>query len=141
MVTGHIQRIALLSSAYLGPVQYYSKIISYTLVLIERCETYHKQTYRNRCIILSANGPLVLSIPVIEGPKAKAPMKDLRLSYDHKWQQIHWRGIISAYKNSPFFDYYADAIAPYYHQQKWKYLIDYNNNVLPHYKLSFKKIT
>ena len=119
--------IALLSSAYLGPVQYYSKMVSYPLVLIERFETYHKQSYRNRCIILSANGPQVLSIPVKGGPGTKSAMNELELSYDHKWQQIHWRSIVSAYKNSPFFDYCADGLEPFYHKQIWKYLIDFNN--------------
>lgn len=125
----HYQHIALLSSAYIGPVQYYTKIISYPLIYIERYETYHKQSYRNRCIILSSNGPLVLSIPVLEGPRAKAPMNDLQLSWDHNWQQIHWRSIFSAYKNSPFFDFYADDLAPFYHERKWKYLIDYNSEI------------
>jgi hypothetical protein len=129
METGQIHRIALLSSAYLGPVQYYAKIISYDLILIERFETYHKQSYRNRCIIYGANGPLVLSIPVFEGPRAKAPMRELQLTYDHNWQQIHWRSIMSAYKNSPFFEYYADDLAPYYHEKKWKYLIDFNSGI------------
>jgi hypothetical protein len=122
-------RIALLSSAYLGPVQYYSKIVSYAQIFIERYETYHKQSYRNRCIILGANSPLVLSIPVMEGPRAKAPMHELQLSYDHNWQKIHWRSISSAYKNSPFFDYYADDLASFYHERKWKYLIDFNSEI------------
>jgi hypothetical protein len=129
MDNGNWNRIALLSSAYLGPVQYYSKIVSYPLILIERFETYHKQSYRNRCIILSANGPLVLSIPIVEGPRAKAKMYELQLSYDHNWQEIHWRSIVSAYKNSPFFDYYADELAPFYHERHWKYLIDYNSEI------------
>jgi hypothetical protein len=129
MDNGHNNRIALLSNAYLGPVQYYSKIVSYLLVLIELFETYHKQSYRNRCIILGANGPLVLSIPVLDGPRAKASMNEIQLSYDHNWQQIHWKSIVSAYKNSPFFDHYSDELAPFYHQRNWKYLIDYNSEI------------
>ena len=129
MDASHNQRAALLSSAYLGPIQYYSKLVSYPQILIERYETYHKQSYRNRCIILAANGLLDLSIPVLEGPRAKAPMHELQLSYDHNWQQIHWRSISSAYKNSPFFEYYADDLAPYYHERKWKYLIDFNSGI------------
>ena len=121
--------IALLSSAYLGPVQYYSKIISYPRIFIERFETYHKQSYRNRCIIYAANGPLVLSIPVFEGPRAKASMRELQLTYDHNWQQLHWRSIFSAYKNSPYFEYYADDLAPYYHEKRWQYLIDFNSGI------------
>jgi hypothetical protein len=129
MEAEHIQEIALLSSAYLGPIQYYTKIVSYPQIFIERYETYHKQSYRNRCIISSANGPLVLSIPILEGPRAKAPMHELQLSYDHNWQQIHWRSITAAYKNSPFFEYYADDLALFYHERKWKYLIDFNSRV------------
>lgn len=119
----------LLSSAYLAPVQYYSKLIFYNQIFIERFETYHKQSYRNRCIILAANGPLVLSIPVLGGPGAKDPMHSLQLSYDHNWQHLHWNSIVSAYKNSPFFDYYADDLAPFYHAKKWKYLIDFNTEI------------
>jgi len=122
-------QIALLSSAYLGPVQYYTKIVSYQQIFIERYENYHKQSYRNRCIIHTANGPLILSIPVLEGPRAKAPMHELQLSYDYNWQLLHWRSIISAYKNSPFFEYYADDLAPYFHEKKWKYLIDFNSGI------------
>jgi len=129
MEAEHTQHIALLSSAYLGPVQYYTKLVSYPQILIERHETYHKQSYRNRCVILAANGLLDLSIPVLEGPRAKAPMHELQLSYEHNWQQIHWRSITSAYKNSPFFDYYADDLAPFFHEKKWKYLIDFNGRV------------
>jgi hypothetical protein len=116
----------LLSSAYLGPVQYYTKLISNDQIFIEKFESYHKQSYRNRCIILAANGPMVLSIPILGGPGARAPMYDLQLTYDHNWQHLHWQSIVSAYKNSPFFDYYADELSPFYHTKKWKYLIDFN---------------
>lgn len=119
----------LLSSAYLAPVQYYTKFVSYDKVFIEQYESYHKQTYRNRCIILAANGPIVLSIPILGGPGAKGLMKDIRLTYDHNWQHLHWRSILSAYKNSPFFDYYADDLAVFYHNRKWKYLLDFNTEI------------
>jgi hypothetical protein len=119
----------LLSSTYLGPIQYYTKLVSYSQISIEQFESYHKQTYRNRCIILAANGPIVLSIPVLGGPGARGLMKELLLSYDHNWQHLHWRSIISAYKNSPFFDFYADDLAPFYHTKKWKFLIDYNTEI------------
>ena len=116
----------LLSSAYLAPIQYFTKLIGYNEVQIETCESYLKQTYRNRTIILTANGPIQLSLPVKDGPGAKGPIRDIELSYDHQWQQIHWRGISSAYNNSPFFEYYADDLAPYFHEKRWKYLFDFN---------------
>ncbi len=118
-----------MSSAYLGPIRYFTKLMAYPQVTIEKEEHYHKQSYRNRCLIMAANGPLMLSVPVFEGPGAKAPMKELRLSYDHQWQKIHWRSIVSAYNNSPFFEYYSDDLAPFFHEQKWKFLIDYNSRL------------
>ena len=116
----------LLSTAYLAPIQYFTKIICYSEVQVEACESYLKQTYRNRTIILTANGQIQLSLPVNDGPRAKGPIRDIELSYDHQWQQIHWRGISSAYNNSPFFEYYADDLAPFFHERRWKYLFDFN---------------
>jgi hypothetical protein len=116
----------LLSSAYLAPIQYFTKLISYQTIFIEYCESYVKQSYRNRTEILAANGVLHLSLPVVDGPRAKGPIRDLKLSYDHQWQLMHWRGISSAYNNSPFFEYYADDLAPFFHEKKWKFLIDFN---------------
>ena len=101
----------LLSSAYLAPIQYFTKMVSYESVLIDQCESYIKQSFRNRAVILTSNGPVHLSIPVVDGPRAKGLIRDIKLSYDHQWQQIHWRGITSAYNNSPFFEYYADELA------------------------------
>ena len=119
----------LLSSAYLAPIQYYTKLISYPVVYIEYCESYLKQSYRNRTVIVTANGPLQLSLPVSDGPGAKGPIRDIKLSYDQLWQQMHWRGISSAYNNSPFFEYYADDLAPFFHEKKWKYLFDFNTEI------------
>lgn len=121
--------IALLSTAYLGPIQYYSKLANFTSVQIEYCESYHKQSFRNRTLILSANGVLPLSYPVADGPKAKGLIRDLRITYDHNWQQMHWRGIVSAYNNSPYFEYYSDDLSPFYHQKKWSFLLDFNNEI------------
>lgn len=119
----------LLSTAYLAPVQYFTKLVSYQQIYIEYCESYLKQSYRNRMVILAANGPLQLSIPVADGPRAKGPIKDLKLSFDQPWQLMHWRGISSAYNSSPFFEYYADDLAPFFHNKKWKYLFDFNREI------------
>ena len=119
----------LLSSAYLGPIQYFTKIIGYNTIFIEYLESYLKQSYRNRTIILTANGPLHLTLPIVNGPKAKGPIRDQQLSYDYPWQQMHWRGISSAYNNSPFFEYYADDLAPFFHDKRWKYLLDFNHEI------------
>jgi hypothetical protein len=98
----------LVSSAYLPPVSYFSIISKAEEVLIEREENYMKQTYRNRCYILSSHGPQVLSIPVLLGSIHKTPVKNIRIDYSKRWQQVHLRAMIASYNSSPFFEFYFE---------------------------------
>jgi hypothetical protein len=100
----------LLSTAYLPPVQYFSLIKISRAVLIEAKENYIKQTYRNRCYILSSGGPLLLPLPVYEGSRRKVPIREDRIDYTKRWQQVHLRAIRAAYGNSPFFDFYFEEL-------------------------------
>ena len=119
----------ILSSAYLAPVQYFTKMIPYEEVWIELNEHFLKQSYRNRCTILTANGTQNLSVPVTEGSNSKRIIRDVAISYDHPWQKLHWKALLSAYNNAPFFEYYADAFAPFYQEKKWKFLVDFNQEI------------
>jgi hypothetical protein len=98
----------LVSSAYLPPVSYFSIISKAEEVLIEREENYMKQTYRNRCYILSSHGPQVLSIPVLLGSIHKTPVKNIRIDYSKRWQQVHLRAMTASYNSSPFFEFYFE---------------------------------
>jgi len=120
---------ALLSIAYLGPVQYFTKLLIHPLQIIECYDHYTKQTYRNRCNIMGANGILTLSIPVIKGHAHKTHVRDIRIDYEKRWQKLHWRSIESAYRHSPFFEFYMDEFSPFY-EQKYEFLIDLNAGLL-----------
>jgi hypothetical protein len=116
--------IALLSTAYLGPVQYYTKLINFEQVLIESDENFQKQSYRNRCIILAANGKLPLTIPVTKDrPKVKT--KEIEIDNTLDWQKQHWTSIESAYSSSPFFEFFMDEFRTFY-EKKYKFLLDFN---------------
>lgn len=115
----------VLSTAYLGNVQYFSKFL-FGNVLIEQHDSYTKQTYRNRCRILTGNGVENLSIPVIKPNGNATLVKDVMLDMSRNWQQQHWRAITAAYNNSPFFEFYADDFYQFY-SHTYKFLIDYNN--------------
>jgi len=117
-----------LSSAYLAPVQYYTKFIMAGTVYIEQYDNYIKQTYRNRCTIISANGSISLSIPVEHSSGDKTFMKDIKISDHGNWQHMHWNAIISAYNSSPFFEYYQDDFYQFYHK-KYTFLFDFNNEL------------
>ncbi|HCY41530.1 MAG TPA: hypothetical protein DHV48_09270 [Prolixibacteraceae bacterium] len=118
----------LLSTAYFAPVKYFSKLAAFSNIYIEQHEHFIKQTYRNRTVILGANGPVSLIVPVEKGREQKIKIKDLRISYDEEWQRNHWRTIFSAYNSSPFFEYYADDLKPFF-QKKTTYLFDYNQKI------------
>ena len=102
--------IVLISTAYLPPAGYFSLIKDSEAVLIEKEESYLKQSYRNRCYVLSANGPHLLTVPVFLGSSHKTALKDVRIDYSKRWQQVHLRAISTAYRSSPFFQYYSDGI-------------------------------
>ncbi|MCD8043505.1 MAG: WbqC family protein [Tannerellaceae bacterium] len=118
-----------LSTAYLAPIHYYSKLYHYPVVYIEQWENYTKQTYRNRCTIAGANGPLSLSVPIIKPETVKCLTKDIRISDHGNWRHLHWNALVSAYRMSPFFEYYADDFAPFYHEKQFDFLIDFNNTL------------
>jgi hypothetical protein len=120
----------ILSTAYLPNLQYFSKLLCEEII-IEQHENYLKQTFRNRCEILSANGVISLTVPVKHtGYKVKT--RDVKIDYSGNWQKLHWRTIVSAYRSSPFFVYYADDFLPFY-EHKEEFLLDFNCSFL--YKL------
>jgi hypothetical protein len=118
----------LLSTAYFAPIRYFSKLAVYPEIFIEQHENFVKQTYRNRTVILGANGPIPLIIPVEKGREQKIQIKDLRIAYDEDWQKNHWRTIFSAYNSSPFFEYYADDLEPFF-LNKYEFLFDFNQQI------------
>lgn len=119
---------ALLSSAYFGPVQWFQKLHRYDRCLIERYDNYVKQTYRNRCVIAATGGPQTLTVPIERYDGCKCLMRDIRISDHGVWRHVHWNAIVSSYGESPFFDYYADDILPFF-ERRWKYLYDFNLDI------------
>ena len=118
---------ALLSSTYFGPIQWYQKLNRYDECLIERNESFIKQTYRNRMVIAEANGPLALTIPTNHDTSIQ--MKDIRISDHANWRHVHWNALMSAYGESPFFEYYQDDIRPFY-EKKYDFLFDFNMEIM-----------
>ena len=121
-----MQRVTL-STAYLPPIEYVS-ILTKENIQLEHCEHFQKQSFRNRTQILTGNGVKTLSIPVVNGNK-EFPIVDARIDYRTFWQRDHWRTIVSAYNNSPYFLYYQDALQPFY-ETEYTYLTEFNESLL-----------
>ena len=122
---------ALLQTTYFGPIQWYQKLYRYDQTLIEQYDSYQKQTYRNRCVIATANGLQALTVPVehnVQRSMFNVQCKDLRISNHNQWRRVHWNALQSAYSESPFFDYYADDIRPFF-EKKYEFLVDFNEAI------------
>ena len=124
-----MQEDVLLSTAYFPPIGYFSLIRNAGELFIEREENYIKQSYRNRFRILSSNGILTLSVPVIKGILLKTKIKDITIDYSKRWQQNHLRAITSAYSRSPYFQFYSDSFEKII-LGNYKFLLDLNDELL-----------
>ncbi len=122
-----MKKSALLSSAYMPPVQWFTKLVAYSKVYVEQYDHYCKQTYRNRCIIATQAGTQVLTVPVTL-PESKTFMRDVLISNHGDWRHLHWQSLVSAYENSPFFEFYADDFRPFF-EKDYKYLFDFNQEL------------
>lgn len=114
-----------LTSAYLPPIEYFSKFMLFDKVFVEQHDHYMKETYRNRCRICGPSGMITLTLPVMKSETVKSEMKDIRISDHGNWRHLHWNAIESAYNTTPYFEFYRDDLFPFY-ERKYEYLIDFN---------------
>ena len=112
----------------MGSAEWYRQFLANpSIVQIEVMESFPKQTYRNRCTITTPDGPLTLSVPV-KRADSKQLTRDVEISYQQRWQHQHWIALVSAYKRTPYFDYYADFFRPFY-EQETRFLVDFNEKI------------
>lgn len=122
--------ILLLSTAYLPPIEYMALLAVAESAVIEIHETYSKQTWRNRCSIITANGPLNLSIPVEKPLGNRTTTGQVIISSHLSWQKQHWKSIESAYSKSAFFLYYQDFLEPLFRSERPEKLTEWNRIML-----------
>ena len=116
---------AVICPAYLPNVPYFAWLCSQELVNFVTDTHYQKQTFRNRTPIYGANGKLNLTIPISHSEKEKIQENAVIISYEMNWQNNHWKSICSAYKSSPYFEFYEHDLALSFNE-KTTTLFDYN---------------
>ncbi|MBQ4063356.1 MAG: WbqC family protein [Bacteroidaceae bacterium] len=109
---------------YLAPVPLYARLFAADGIVFDGDSPFTKQTFRNRTVIATENGTQALTIPIVH-TGGKQPMRDIRISEHGNWRHLHWNAIVSAYRKSPFFDYYADDFAHFY-EERDGFLMDFN---------------
>ena len=100
-----------LTTAYFPPIEYFAVLARYSLVYMEACENYQKQSYRNRCHFYAENGVQSLNFPIKHtGSGHNIPIKEVEVDYSTPWVQKTKRCIETAYRSTPFFEYYKDEL-------------------------------
>jgi hypothetical protein len=127
---------ALFSTAYMPPVAYMAALMKYPEVLIETQETFPKQTYRNRAIIMTAGGVRTLSVPTVRNNHSRT--EEVGIDYRERWNVIHLRTLEAAYSASPYYLYYKDAIVEIL-MHRYEKLLELNDTFL-HWIISTLKI-
>jgi hypothetical protein len=114
--------------AYFGNIAYYKSLFSCEAVQLECYEHFVKQSIRNRCDILTSNGVLHLSIPIVRNNGSKTLIKDVLIDYNTDWRKNHWKAIESAYASSPYFEHYSQDVYDLIYQEETS-LIQFNFNI------------
>ncbi|MFV9550196.1 WbqC family protein [Algibacter sp. PT7-4] len=115
----------IIHPTYFPNIATFTAIANANNVVFEMDDNFLKQTYRNRTYIYGANGKLGLNIPVIHSQKNRQKYKDVKIFNEDNWQSQHWKSLLSAYRTSPFFEYYEDEIKHLF-TEKTNFLLDFN---------------
>lgn len=118
----------LLPCSYLPSVRYFACLLRGGCV-VDLGEHFIKRSERNRTRILAADGVMELTVHVAHADRPRQPVRDVRIDYSKRWQHQHWGALVASYKGSPFFDHYADGLAPFY-ERRFGFLADFNLQLL-----------
>ncbi|WP_282149212.1 WbqC family protein [Algibacter lectus] len=115
----------LIHPTYFPSIAHFVAIANTDELIFETDDNFLKQTYRNRAYVYGANGKLTLNIPVIHSQKNRQKYRDVKIFNEEKWQSLHWKSLLSAYRTSPFFEYYEDELQPLF-EMKTDFILDFN---------------
>lgn len=119
----------LIHPTYFPTIATFVAITKADHVVLETQDNYQKQTYRNRSYIYAANGKLQLSVPVVFSQKNRQKYSEVQIANDYKWQDNHWKSLESAYRTSPFYEYYIDELQPLF-TETFNSILDFNMKCL-----------
>ncbi|MDC0176706.1 WbqC family protein [Polaribacter sp.] len=120
--------MSLFIPTYFSPISQYSEIVKSNSVVFEMEDNFQKQSYRNRCYIYNSNGKQLLNIPVkdkYKGSSQRKKTKDLLVDNDALWQDHHLKSLQTAYRTSPFYEFYEDDLHTIF-TKKYTFIQDVN---------------
>jgi len=122
------EKVVRFELQYLPCLEYFACILSNDLIWIDTEERYVKQTYRNRCSVITTNKVDDLTVPV-QSYAQNTITKDIKIDYSQQWIRRHWGCFQSAYGKSPYFEFYADELRAVFFK-KPEFLVDLNYELL-----------
>lgn len=116
----------LLHPTYFPSIAQFHLLLNYPCVL-EISDNYQKQTLRNRTYIYGANGKQALNLPIkhVGGDTGRQLYRDVKVENHFAWQRLHWKSLETAYRTSPYFEYYEDDLVRIF-ERSYTYLLDVN---------------
>ncbi|MFL1011902.1 WbqC family protein [Flavisericum labens] len=115
----------LIHPTYFPNIAQFVAMVNASEVVLEMEDNFVKQTYRNRAYVYGANGKLALNIPVVHSQKNRQKYRDVKIFNEENWQSQHWKSLLSAYRTSPFFEFYEDELHPLF-TEKVEFILDFN---------------
>lgn len=120
----------ILPATYLPDIEYITRLLAAGDDYIIDCgEHYIKRSVRNRTRIMTANGVLELTVPVVNANRPRTAMHKMQIDYSKPWQHQHWVAIESAYRSSAYFDFIAERLRPFY-TENYTSLVEFNLAIL-----------
>jgi len=109
---------------YFGSIHYVKKLMMHQQIVFDLDASFTKMSFKNRMVIVTSQGPLLLTIPIVGGRDQKTPLKDILIAYDSPWSAQHYKSIKTNYNRSPYFEYYEQSLQDLYVQKPEK-LVDF----------------
>jgi hypothetical protein len=109
---------------YFGSIHFVKTLMENRNVVFDLDAPFSKMSFKNRMVIVTSQGPLMLTIPIVGGRDQKTPIKDITIAYDSPWNAQHLKSIITSYKRAPYFEYYEESLTSLYANKPEK-LVDF----------------
>lgn len=123
-----IEGTVLIHPAYFPSITQMAIVAQANTIVFEADDNYQKQTYRNRAYISQTQGILLLNVPILHTKGVRKKYKDVNVENAFPWQSHHWKSLQSAYRTSPYFEYYEDEIVHLF-KEPVASLFDHNINI------------
>ena len=109
---------------YFGSIHFVKTLMENRNVVFDIEAPFTKMSFKNRMVIVTSQGPLMLTIPIVGGRDQKTPIKDITIAYDTPWTAQHLKSLTTSYKRAPYFEYYEQSLQVLYANKPAK-LVDF----------------